>query len=58
VNGKLIARIEREFDSYEDIIVDKFSIGAITSVRYLKFMKKLEEWRDRFDDLIFAEVSE
>jgi hypothetical protein len=58
MNGKLIARIEREFDSYEEILDNKVSIGKLDIERYIKLREKLEVWRERFDDLIFAEVSE
>jgi uncharacterized membrane protein len=58
MNGKLIAHIEREFDSYVEILDNKLAEGAIDIEQYIKMREKLEEWRDRFDDLIFAEVSE
>jgi hypothetical protein len=58
MNGKLIARIEHEFDSYVEILDNKLADGAIDIERYIKMREKLEEWRERFDDLIFSEVSE
>jgi hypothetical protein len=58
MNGKLIARIEREFNSYEEILDRKLEKGLIDVDRYLKFREKLDDWHERLDDLIFAEVSE
>jgi hypothetical protein len=58
MNGKLIARIEREFDRYVKILDKKLSKGVIDIDRYIELRQKLEDWRERFDDLIFAEVSE
>jgi hypothetical protein len=58
MNGKLIARIEREFVRYAEILCEKLHRGDLNTERFIKLAYKLEDWRDRFDDLIFAEVSE
>jgi hypothetical protein len=58
VNGKLIAWTESEFYRYAEILCEKLHRGDLNTERFIKLAYKLEDWRDRFDDLIFAEVGE
>jgi hypothetical protein len=58
MDGKLIMYIESEFDKHAEILGRKLYNGSLDAERCIWLMSKLKEWYKRFDDLIFAEVSE